>query len=409
MQTLAVALILVLLAGILRIASAPYIAFAFLGAFVTHVSMRPKASEVGMAVAVGMGFGVVYVLSHGSMLDYYGRSLGFPGGFIGMGSLQVLASQWIWKRIRFEPLREAALIPALCVGSMIAVAFAAILTPNTYDRLIYAFDVKFGGPPSWVVGRLFQVHGWLFAACGYVYNSLPLGLAACLVMQRRRRKDGCVDADLRWVALALGVAGFLLYQIVPASGPIYLFAKEFPFLVPDLAGMQIGPAWLALEPRNAMPSLHVGWTMLLFWNVRYSWWTRIVLGIYMTMTVLATLGSGEHYLADLMVAVPLALAIQAACSIMIQPRERWIGVIVGTIVTLAWLIAFRTGAALAVPAGPATWTLAGLTVTVPVAIAWHLRSASIFHPEVARQAVNGIPQTGASDTAVHASPGGPAL
>jgi len=376
LQTLAMALILVLIAGILHIGSAPYVAFAFAGASVIHLTARPTKWEIGLVMVLGAGFGAVYFLNHGSAIDYYGRSLGLPGGFLGMGSLQILASRWIWapvKRGRFEPLREAALIPALCVGSMIAVAISASLTPNTYDRLIYAFDLKFGGPPSWVIGKLFHAHGWLFAACGYVYNSLPLGLAVCLAIQGSRRKHGSVDVDLRWAAVALGVAGFLLYQIAPASGPIYLFAKEFPFLVPDLTGAQIHPAWLQLEPRNAMPSLHVGWTMLLFWNMRYSRWMQTVLGIYMIMTMLATLGSGEHYLADLIVAAPLALAIQAACSTMIRGREQWIAMTIGAVITLAWLIAFRTGAALAIPAGAATWTLAALTVAVPVVIAWRLR------------------------------------
>jgi hypothetical protein len=383
MQTLAVALILVLLAAILRIGSAPYIAFAFAGAFVIHLTQRPTPREITAVVALGAGFAIIYLLTHGPMLDYYGRPLGVLGGFLGMGSLQILASQWIWaagsvKRVRFEPLREAALIPALCVGSMIAVAIAAGLTPNTYDRMIYAFDVKFGGPPSWMIGRLFQAHTGLFAACGYVYNSLPLGLAVCLAIQRwERRKNGSLNVDLRWVTVALGTVGFVLYQIAPAAGPVYLFTKEFPFQIPDLAGIPIHPAWLQLEPRNAMPSLHVGWTMLLFWNMRrHSWWMRVALGIYMMMTALATLGSGEHYLADLMVSAPLALAIQAACSSMIRGAERWIALAIGAGITLAWLIAFRTGAALSIPAGAATWTLAALTVAVPVISAWRLGNRS---------------------------------
>jgi hypothetical protein len=67
-------------------------------------------------------------------------------------SLQALASQWIWaqagdKRARLERARDAALVPLLCIGSMIAVAAASALTPVTYDRLLYAPRVRFTCSP----------------------------------------------------------------------------------------------------------------------------------------------------------------------------------------------------------------------------------------------------------------------
>ena len=196
------------------------------------------------------------------------------GGFLGLGSLLSVTLQWFWapatvKRVPLERAREVVLIPALCLCSAVAVNLAVGLTPITYDRILYVFDVKFGGPPSWVIGRLLRAHPWLLQACGYVYNSLPLGLAACLAIQwRDRQRKRPILVDLRWLSVALGVVGFLLYQVSPASGPIYLFGKEFPFHVPDLAGLAIQPAWLQPAARNGMPSLHVGWTLLLFWNMR---------------------------------------------------------------------------------------------------------------------------------------------
>ena len=46
-------------------------------------------------------------------------------------------------------------------------------------------------------------------------------------------------------------------------------------------------------PRNAMPSLHVGWTMLLLWNMRHrAWWMVLPAFLYVTMTAMATLGLG---------------------------------------------------------------------------------------------------------------------
>jgi hypothetical protein len=96
---------------------------------------------------------------------------------------------------------------------------------------------------------------------------------------------------------------------------------------------------------------------------------------YLILTALATLGFGEHYLADLIVAPALALAIQAACTragSRIANRVRWITLGIGATVTLIWLMAFRTGAVLRIPGGAATWSLAFASVAGPVIAAWYL-------------------------------------
>jgi hypothetical protein len=389
MQTACVAVILVMVAAFFRLGSSPYIAFAFTGAFIVHAAMRPRRWELAVAAACAAIFGVAYYLLHGDVTNFYGAAIGITGGFLGLGSLLLVMLQWFWapepaKRVSLERAREVGLIPALCLCSAVAVNLAAGLTPITYDRLLYVFDTKFGGPPSWVIGSFLRAHPWLLKACGYVYNSLPLGLAACLAIQWRDRQskapNTCLQVDLRWISVALGVVGFLLYQVSPAAGPVYLFGKDFPFHVPDLTGLAIQPAWLQPAARNGMPSLHVGWTLLLFWNMRRrNWWMAGIAATYLTLTALATLGFGEHYLADLMVAPALALAIQAACTRTESPtssKVRWVAMATGAAITLAWLIAFRTGAALRIPEGAATWSTALVSVALPAIAGWRLERAS---------------------------------
>jgi hypothetical protein len=395
MQTLAMALVLILIAGILHISESAYIAFAFTGAFATHLMFRPERRELLSAILAGAGFGAVYLLMNhgllhpGAFLDFYGSWIAIPGAFLGMGTLFVLGTRWIWaptapngargeKWMRFERVRDAALVPLLCVTTMVAVGPAIGLTPMTYDRLLYIVDTKFlmtraGVPPSWVIGRMFVDHHWLRTASGYVYNSLPLGLAICLAFQWRDRKRKIwYPLDLRWVSLTLGCVGFLLYQICPAAGPVYLFPNQFPLVVPNLDWIVAAPGWLGEVPRNGMPSLHLAWTMLLFWNVRHrAWWISLAAAMYVMLTALATLGLGEHYLVDLMVAVPVGLTIQA---LWLRTRSvfRWVAIGAGGAIMLVWLLAFRTEAALAIPVGPVMWTLGTLTVLVPVAMAWWL-------------------------------------
>jgi hypothetical protein len=399
MQIATIGLTLILVAAILHMGEAAYIAFALAGAFLVHlVAAQPTRNDVLATLGCGAAFALVYVSHHGGFGNFLGREISVACAFAGMGSLVVLSAKWIWaptdqKRSRFDEVYNVGLIPLLCVGSMVCVGLAMQLTPNTYDRLLYVFDLKYGGPPSWVVGRLFRLYPWIATICGYAYNSLPVGMAACVAMQwRDRRNHRPVAVDLRRIAIALGVTGFLLYQFCPVAGPVYLFSKQFPFEIPDLTGIAIQSAWLQQVPRNGMPSLHVGWTLLLFWNTRKrSCWMAAGAACYLLLTALATLGFGEHYLADLMVAPPLALAIQAACTRTTSP-VRWIALALGSVITLTWLIAFRTGAALAIPAGTVVWTLAGMTAILPALTAWHLDRLNDPRPEGAVDLSN-VPAT----------------
>ncbi|HTC89231.1 MAG TPA: phosphatase PAP2 family protein [Bryobacteraceae bacterium] len=369
-QSLAIALVLVLAVGILKIGSAPYIAFAFCGSFLIFAMSGPSRGDLLISAALGLAFGTVYHLHHGAIIPYFGSEIATPGGFLGMGAVQVLASRWIWspganQREAYATMIRSALIPLLCMGSMVAVSLAAQWTPITYDRMIFAFDRNLGSP-SWALGTLFRAHSWLLSLCGHVYNSLPLALSACLTLQWREG-TGRFRVNLGIAALALGIVGFALYQICPVSGPAYLFPQQFPSQMP--AASTAEPALLPISPRNGMPSLHFGWALLLFWNLR----TRRILGplagAFLILTALATLGSGEHYLADLIVAAPLALAVQAA---LLKSNNvwRWAALTTGTALTLIWLIAFRMGGALSLQGDLLVWALVSGTIALPVLLVW---------------------------------------
>ncbi len=375
MQALAIAMGLILVAGVLKIGAAPYVAFAFAGALVLFLGSKPSLQDALTCCALGCVFWLIYYRLHGERLAYFGSEFGTVGGFLGMGAIQVLAGRWIWaqpskREEALQRLRRACVIPSLCVGSMCAVGVAANLTPQTYDPVIYAFDGKFGWP-GWTIGEVFRLHPWLFATCGFVYNSLPLALSTCLALQWQHKIKFPVDLGI--ATLVLGVVGFLLYQICPVSGPVYLFPADFPTHLPhvlDVSRIPLPPA-----PRNGMPSLHVAWALLLAWNLRVRRVWMIAAVFYLALTILATLGSGEHYLADLIVSPALVLGVQSACR-GVPSSLRALGVAVGSAVTLSWLVAFRTGAALAVPAGRAAWLVTGLSVLLPAAIAWRASAAT---------------------------------
>jgi hypothetical protein len=100
------------------------------------------------------------------------------------------------------------------------------------------------------------------------------------------------------------------------------------------------------EFRNAFPSLHMTGALFVAWSAQpFGRAVRILAWLYAGVTVLATLGSGEHYLVDLLVAAPFALAIH----LMIQRRELIRVFLLCALVT-AWTVLVREGALILVQA-----------------------------------------------------------
>ena len=232
--TVCSALLLLAVATFSQIGAAPTTAFAFCGAFVIHLLGKETSwREATAAVVSGAVFGAIYLLRQNPASNFAGSTIWRHGAFLGTGSLFVLSSRWIWagtpeKSVQFERLRDAALVPLFRVVSAAALVAVADVTPITWDPVLYAFDTKFGGAPSWVVGRWFEAAPFLHKICAQVNKSLPAVLAAGMAWQIRDRNRGSVElADFRWLVVSLGVVGFFLYQLCPAAGPHFYLSNNF--------------------------------------------------------------------------------------------------------------------------------------------------------------------------------------
>jgi hypothetical protein len=98
-----------------------------------------------------------------------------------------------------------------------------------------------------------------------------------------------------------------LYHVLPACGPLYLlgtdgFAGDCGTSCSNIALMTINNSWKSWLynsslfderlPRNAMPSLHVTWALLIFWICRDLRWGRWIAGAFLLCTVLSTMVCG---------------------------------------------------------------------------------------------------------------------
>jgi hypothetical protein len=348
-QTAALLLGSLLFLALFRVPANPYIAFGLTGSVAGFVWTAWSLKRATIVVAGALAYAGLYRFMGGPVDHYPGWWLAYPGGLLGLAAVMVAMLRWFWALGDPSVLKRGvvmlAAIPALCAVSSIAVGSAIKFTPYTYDYTLYAFDQSLGAP-AFVLGRFMSGHPALFLTCSVVYNALPLwaAIAWMLVTAYPPRRVWHAQACF----IALGAIGFLLYQLCPAAGPAYRFAGLFPWTEPPPATLPMGAAILDPCARNAMPSLHIAWALLfVFVSLEWKWPFRVAsIGITLA-TLAAILGSGEHYLVDAVVALPLLLSLLAAVMPSLsRPVRIWCcgG---GGLLTIAWLLGLRFGVALA--------------------------------------------------------------
>lgn len=286
-----------------------FLRFGFIGSLVIFLSTRRSWPILAVVASLGIG---LFWIAGGRALDNAAIAL---LAFFGAASL-IVSGGVLDSRFNQEHASMLAL-PSLILLTLAAFVFLPSDRIATIDLYLYAAD-QYLGQPSFVMGRVFAAHEWLASLCSLTYAALPL--AGALVWVRLPR-----DSRTRFTLTAIlaGLLGYVLYRIFPAAAPHQLFGARFPFSPPSLTTLQLRrihvPAGLRL---NAMPSLHVTWALLLTaYGWRFGIPTKCALVLFVALTILATLGSGEHYAVDLIASVPFALGVWQLVDLVGKPRE----------------------------------------------------------------------------------------
>lgn len=363
-RCLAVACLIAVIFATFRLfngADSPFLAFSVIGAAVIHFSNRPRTVEVVVTAVLAAALGIAYVASRGSLSQYPASGLICTTAFLGLASMLVLGWKACLSTAALRPLLLATFCPALVILTNLALAATIQFQPRIYDLYLYRFDGLLGTQISFVVGRWFAASSLLSSVCFLVYAALPLAEVLIFLLYVRGQR---MPANPLMLFIVTGIAGFVLYQICPATGPIHVFAAKFPNAAPSAVPLQ--SMVLGNFPRNAIPSLHSAWALLIWWSTRYCKnWMRWLATAFLAFTLLATLGLGEHYLIDLIVAAPFAVAAMSACAGQ-YGRAAWAGALV-----LGWLVYLRFGLPLfsLLPVGAWTAVLATMIVSVALATA----------------------------------------
>jgi len=349
-----------------HLARFPFFALGLGGPFFLHFGSRPGWSVAAATAALGLGLGALFYLL-GPRVGLEVLPVNAPFAGLGAASLAVLAGRACVSRGRRRAGTLAVLLPAcLLTGlTVLGVHFlrlSVVLCPTTDDGLLYAADDALGGQLSFVVGRLFNAVPLLGLAAVLTYVSVAGAFVLLLILHQR------ADPSQRWTPLPVFVVaslvGYFVYLLFPAVGPEGVFGPAFPDSPPPVAAVLADPPAAGPQPRNCVPSLHLTWALFLFWHARpLAAWFRAFAGAFLVLTLLATLGLGQHYAIDLVVAFPFALAMQAAFA-PAGPRPRLAAGTLGLALFAAWLLLLRFGLPLLAACPPLTGAAAVATVAV---------------------------------------------
>jgi hypothetical protein len=380
-----------------------FFAYGLASASIIHFRIRPRLEDL------------VFVLLFAALLSVITfwswelkTSLKVLLAFIGLASLTVIGFRLIWARSQERTLLWRAYLPALLfVGSLWLapplLIFTEVLFPKTLDLYLYSFDCSLHIQPSFLVGLAFHKLPWLSALSIGFYLGLPAIIALTYVETLLRKGKQALPVML--ALFYLGPLGWIFYNFFPASGPGHLFPADFPLhplSIVEAMRLSLHPV-VVRSPRNAIPSLHMSWVLLTWWYAKgFSRWVKAIALAFVIFTVLATLGTGEHYFIDLVVAFPFTLMMFSMFCFALpwNDRERAIGFLGGLLGTLLWFVLLRYATPLFWFSRVIPWGLVVATVALAQAQKNRILSAAALQPRASRELVGASTSTASADEEV---------
>ncbi len=173
----------------------------------------------------------------------------------------------------------AVIMPLFCIARAPLMYLVTLATPHTIDAVLAPLDFGLGN----------KFYSWLtwHPVCRETlhlayYNALPFWISVVLAWsdESMQMMKACIVA---------AVTAVPVYIACPAVGPVWVGTAD--------------------APRNCIPSLHLTWALLaVAYSPRSLRYPSAVLAI---LIAFSTIGLGEHYIVDLIAAVPFTVLIVA--------------------------------------------------------------------------------------------------
>lgn len=367
-------------AGLVEFFLYGFVPFALCSVFGMHLLLCANPRERRAIELVGL-IALSAVIVGTNLLGIERRSLILDAG-AALATISIIfqvkfiaANQGPARRLRIVRLQETLIVPFAVTVTPFFLWLSSSINP-TYDLHLYAFEASYGFQPSALVVSVAQSIPGLGWTLQIVYDALPLAVAllhAC-------RNHYAPQESFLIVFVAATIVGFCLYFVFPIAGVLQLFGEAFPHALPPVASMTIAPVNIDLvAPRNGMPSLHAAWAYLVWLNADIlPSHIRRAFRVFVVVTLVATVGLHDaHWLTDLFVALPMAIALQAAFAsgLPLSAAGRWRTMIGGALLVAIWFAVLRFAVPVVQAVPGLAWALVAASYAISVVLYRGLKRA----------------------------------
>jgi hypothetical protein len=342
-----------------------FFGIALASVIIIHLRVHPSWQEALLILA-----GTFFFAAVDFRLLHFKPAIMAWSSFAGLSSLLIFGLRSVWAKDSDRKLLLLGFVPALLFVTSEYFAddllyWTSTIHPRVFDLYLFSFDASLHVQIPFLAGQAFSMWPTLRTVAFIFYIGLPIPIALIYTGRVLRTREKAIPSFVAF--LATGPVGVFFYNLLPALGPVHVFGKAFPWQplpTAQAAKVFLEPIGLAGAP-NAIPSLHMAWVLLVWWYSRgLSRWERAIAFAFLVFTALATLGTGEHYFVDLVVAFPFAVLMKALCefSLPLNNRGRITALALGLFATLAWLVALRYTAHIFWSSAILPWTLCVATI-----------------------------------------------
>ena len=321
-----------------------YIPFLAIGKLFYFLVFFPNPVYILLILLLEAGYEYIRYMAFAAQ-----HAHGIDGVYLGMGLAVDAVFLLSWSRLKPSIRTISTLMPGFVLMCMQVLLMAmpvifywlCIFAPVIFDENIILFKRTLGVSIGSEAAKFAQKHAEFAGWAGLMYLALPLAMIILHIVAKRSLGRDRSTFDLI-AAFGIALLFTALYYFFPACGPRVSFGTLFPDNVArftDLSSVDVAHC-----TRNAMPSLHAVWGLVVFlFALNFQWFISIPTGLFTALMLFATVGSGEHYITDLVVALPVVLIVMAVCLKGIPRRMRYNGIALGTFQLGFWFWLLLSG------------------------------------------------------------------
>lgn len=212
------------------------------------------------------------------------------------------------------------------------------LHPQIMDSFLLAVDGALGFYPGLKIAKFIDnLPVIISSSIELVYYMLPVAFLLVYIKLEELGNSIAIIFVLEFIFM--GVAGYCLYNIIPACGAKVAFGHFWPYNLPENF-VTNGPQSIYISTThiiNSFPSLHIAWTMsLLRYGGLLNYYSKVWISGFVVITLIAVFEVGGHYLIDILAGLTLANLMGGMFGLTMMGKNRIFLLSIGLGITLCF-------------------------------------------------------------------------